>query len=101
MQVTDKTKAEVKQEAQSFTGHLKGIYKHLSKKGNTWYSVLLDGSEIFALSEKQFLKHEQAFEDLSAGQEVRLTYFTNIGTNQQEWRNIVGLSANFDEELPF
>lgn len=81
MQVTDATKKEVKTSAKSWTGHIKGIYKHISKKGNTWYSVLLDGNEIFSLSEKQFLKHEQTFEDLSAGQEVRVFYFSNIGTN--------------------
>lgn len=57
---------------------MKGIYKHISKKGNTWYSVLLDGNQIFSLSEKQFLKHEQTFEELSAGQEVVVFYFSNI-----------------------
>ena len=104
MQITDATKTEVKSNAKSWTGHIKGIYKHISKKGNTWYSVLLDGSEIFALSEKQYLKHEQTFADLSAGQEVRLAYFSNIGANKQVWRNIIGLSTNFDppaDDLPF
>lgn len=52
MQVTDATKKEVKTSAKSWTGHIKGIYKHISKKGNTWYSVLLDGNEFFSLSEK-------------------------------------------------
>lgn len=52
MQVTDATKKEVKASAKSWTGHIKGIYKHISKKGSTWYSVMLDGNEIFALSEK-------------------------------------------------
>ena len=52
MQITDATKKEVRSSAKSWTGHIRGIYKHISKKGNTWYSVLLDGNEIFSLSEK-------------------------------------------------
>lgn len=103
MQVIDQTKKEVRKQAFKYTGKMQAIFKHISKKGNPWYTVQLDGNELFAVSDKQYQRHEQLFSDLEPGQEVCVTYLSSLGTNNIVWRNLIGLSADFSEkeDLPF